>query len=434
MTALLYRDAGQSATVGTPAIMLPTGRAVGGTTLVNSGTCFRVPERVQRRWVAELGLDDLGPGALDDAYARVEQDIGVQRVPASLAGANALIAKRGAERLGWSGRFLDRNVRGCQGSGVCAFGCPTGAKQHAGEVYMNAAHAAGAITYTRSRARRIDLDRSDRARGVIATTHGGGRLVITAPATVVAAGTLHTPLLLASSGVRSAHLGRHLSIHPATAAWGIMDEVVDMARGVPQSYGVDEFASEGIMLEGIAGPPDYLAMAVPYSGAAHRELMLDYRHVAQFGLMIEDTSRGRIPVGRLARRAGRPIVRYDLNDHDVKTIEKGVARLAELLFAAGARRVILPIASVPELNDGDLEPLARHTAHAGELKVMAFHPLGTARMARNPDDGVTDAHGAVHGTRGLHVCDGSAVPSALGVNPQLTIMALATRLADRLLG
>ena len=433
MTALLYRDAGQSATIGTPAIMLPTGRAIGGTTLVNSGTCFRVPAGVQQRWVDELGLDGLGPGALDDAYARVEQAIGVQRVPEHLAGANALIARRGAQRLGWSGRFLDRNVRGCQGSGVCAFGCPTGAKQHAGEAYMNAAHAAGAVTCARARARRVLLDDRDAATGVVATTRGGGVLRVDAPQVVIAAGTLHTPLLLAASGVASPHLGRHLSIHPATAAWAIMDEVVDMARGVPQSYGIDEFAGEGIMLEGIAGPPDYLAMAVPFSGPAHRELMLDYRRVAQFGLMIEDTSRGRVATGRLARRAGRPIVRYDLNAHDTRTIQRGVERLAELLFAAGARRVILPVGAVPELRDGDLGPLRAHTATAGELKLMAFHPLGTARMAGRPAAGVLDAAGAVHGTTGLHVCDGSAVPTALGVNPQLTIMALATRLADRLL-
>jgi choline dehydrogenase-like flavoprotein len=432
MTALLYRDAGQTATLGTPAIMLPTGRAVGGTTLVNSGTCFRVPPAVQQRWADELGLDALGPGALDDAYARVEETIGVQRVPERLAGANARIAKRGAERLGWSGRFLDRNVRGCQGSGVCAFGCPTGAKQHAGEAYMNAAHAAGATTYTRARARRVALDGHGRATGVAATTAGGGTLLVDAPTVVVAAGTLHTPLLLAASGIRSPHLGHNLSLHPATAAWGIMDEVVDMAHGVPQSYGVDEFAAEGIMLEGIAGPPDYLAMAVPYSGPRHRELMLAYRHVAQFGLMIRDTSRGRVATGRLARRAGRPVVRYDLNARDAQTIKTGVLRLAELLFAAGARRVILPVAPVPELHDGDLTPLERWPAAAAELKVMAFHPLGTARMAARAADGVLDAHGAPHGTRGVHVCDGSAVPGALGVNPQLTIMALATRLADRL--
>jgi choline dehydrogenase-like flavoprotein len=355
-------------------------------------------------------------------------------VTEELAGANARIAKRGAEKLGWSGHFLDRNARGCVGSGVCAFGCPTGAKQHAGEAYMNAAHAAGAATYTCSRARRILFDNHNKAaRGILATTRGGGRLTIEAPVVVIAAGTLHTPGLLAASGIVNPWLGRNLSIHPATAVWGLMDEVVDMARGVPQSYGVDEFADEGIMLEGIAGPPDYLAMAVPFSGAAHRELMLEYRNIAQFGMMIRDTSKGRIPTGRLARRAGRPVVRYDLNAQDTATVARGIERLAQLLFAAGARRVILPVGAVPELRDGDLQPLRDHTVTARELKLMAFHPLGTARMAAHASDGVLDADGAPHGTTNLYVCDGSAVPTALGVNPQLTIMALATRLADKLL-
>jgi choline dehydrogenase-like flavoprotein len=212
-----------------------------------------------------------------------------------------------------------------------------------------------------------------------------------------------------------------------------MDERVDMARGVPQSYCVDEFATEGIMLEGIAGPPDYLAMAVPYSGARHRDLMLRYRDVAQFGLMVSDTSRGRVLTGGLARRAGRPIVRYDLNAHDTATVARGIERLAQLLFAAGARTVITPVASVPELHDGDLAPLTRRRLAAKDLKLMAFHPLGTARMAADPRAGVLDGDGRVHGTQGLHVCDGSAVPTSLGVNPQLTIMALATRLADHLL-
>lgn len=421
MTATLYRDAGQFSTVGTPPIMLPTGRALGGTTLVNSGTCFRAPQDLQQRWRDTLGLDDLTP-----YYERVEQAINVTQVTPDLAGANARIARRGAEALGWSGDFLHRNARGCVGSGVCAFGCPTGAKQHAGTAYMEAAHAAGATTYTATRAQRVVIA-DGRAHGVEARTRGGGTVKVTAGTVVLAAGTLHTPLLLAASGIAHPDLGRHLTIHPCTAAWAIMDEVVDMARGVPQSYGIDEFADEGIMLEGIAGPPDYLAMAVPFSGDAHRELMLRYRNVAQFGLMLRETSRGRVATSALARRGGRPLVRYDVNAADAQTVKRGVERLAELLFAAGARRVILPTANVPELRDGDLTPLRDATIRASDLKLMAFHPLGTAQMGR-----VTDAHGALDGVRGLHLADGSVVPGPLGVNPQMTIFALATRLADHL--
>ena len=422
MLPRLYRDAGQFVTVGRPPIPLPLGRAIGGTTLVNSGTCFRTPDAVLERWRRDFGLGwDLAPH-----FERVEEVLHVRRVPPELAGRNAAVARRGAERLGWSGGFLARNARGCVGSGVCAFGCPSGAKQHVGATYVPMAWEAGATTYTGVRARRLRAARG-RVTEVEATTAGGGRLRVRADRVIVAAGTIHTPLLLRASGIgtRSGELGRNLSIHPATAVWALLDEEVDMARGVPQSYYVDEFADEGIMLEGVAGPPDYLAMAVPFTGPRHRELMLRYRNIAQFGLMVSDTSRGSV-----TRRLGRPIVRYDLADADTATFAKGLHRLAQLFFASGAHTVITPVARVREIHDARaLEDLR---LRAGELKLMAFHPLGTARAHADPDRGVVDGDLRVHGVDNLYVADGSAVPSALGVNPQVTIMALSTRLAEHL--
>jgi choline dehydrogenase-like flavoprotein len=420
----LYRDGGQTVTIGRPPIVVPTGMGVGGTTLVNSGTCFRTPDAVLARWRDEHGVDGLTPAI----FARIEAELGVAPVPPELAGANAHVARRGAERLGWSGGWLLRNARGCQGSGVCAFGCPTGAKQHVGDTYLPKACAAGAITVTGARARRIVVEKR-RATGVLASTAAGG-LEVRAPYVVVAAGALHTPGLLARSGLgqSSGWLGRNLSIHPATAAWARMDEDVDMALGVPQSYYVDEFADERIMLEGIAGPPDYLAMAAPAAGDRHRELMLGHRRLAQFGVMVSDTGRGRV-----VQRLGRPLVSYDLAAADMRAFHTGLLRLAELFWAAGARSVLLPVARLPELHDGDSGPLERLELRAGDLKLMAFHPLGTARADANPERGVADARGRLHGVAGVYVADGSAVPGAPGVNPQITIMALATRLAFGLL-
>jgi choline dehydrogenase-like flavoprotein len=396
----LYRDAGQTATLGNPPIVLPLGRAVGGTTLVNSGTCFRAPDRVLARWRDELGLE-LEPRH----YAQVEKEIHVTRVTEDIAGNNALVARRGAEALGWSGRFLDRNAQGCVGSGVCAFGCPVGAKQHTGQTYMAWAREAGAQVHTGVRARRVEEGQ------VLADG-----LTVKADRIVVAAGTMHTPGLLRRSGVRHRELGRNLSIHPATAAWALMDEDVDMAKGVPQSYCVDEFADEGVLFETVAGPPDYLAMAVPFRGDRHREVMLNYRHIAQFGLMVSDTSRGRVQTHPPS------VVRYDLNRRDADTIVRGLERLAQLLFAAGAKRVFLPIAGNTEID----HPQALR-ARRRDLKLMAFHPLGTAAAGT-----VLDADLRLKGFDGVYVCDGSAVPTALGVNPQMTIMALATRLGEHL--
>ena len=136
MLPRLYRDAAQHATFGRPPILLPLGRAIGGTTLVNSGTCFRTPDAVLERWRTEFGLDELTPEALAPHVERVERELNVARVPAELAGANAHVARRGAEQLGWSGDFVRRNVRGCVGSGVCAYGCPADAKQHVGVTYV----------------------------------------------------------------------------------------------------------------------------------------------------------------------------------------------------------------------------------------------------------------------------------------------------------
>jgi GMC oxidoreductase len=247
---------------------------------------------------------------------------------------------------------------------------------------------------------------------------------------VVACGAIHTPVLLAKQGLggHSGELGRNLAIHPATAVRALFDEEIDMANGVPQSYFIDEFADEGIMFEGAAGPPDYAAMSFPFAGEKHRELMLQYRNIAQFGLMVSDLSRGFV-----RERAGRIEIRYDLNDEDRQTFERGIERLCELFVAAGARVIYPPVAGVPEIVGGDLEPLRRAEVNAQDLLLMAFHPLGTARADARPDHGVVDGNLRLHEMENVWISDASVIPSSIGVNPQITIMALATRLAYHLL-
>jgi hypothetical protein len=248
---------------------------------------------------------------------------------------------------------------------------------------------------------------------------------------VVACGAIHTPLFLQGCGLGlgSGELCRNLAIHPATAVRALFAEEIDMARGVPQSYFVDEFADEGIMLEGAAGPPDYAAMSLPFAGARHRDLMLRYRNMSQFGLMVSDVSRGWV-----RERLGRVEVRYDLCAEDVATFKRGVELLCELYAAAGADVLYPPVEGVGELSPHDLSPLRSREVRAGDLTLMAFHPLGTARADARPEHGVVDGDLKLHGAEGVYVADGSVVPSSIGVNPQITIMALATRLAYHLLG
>src|SRR3712207_1434086 len=182
-------------------------------------------------WGERFGLEELTADALDPFYRRVERELNVAQVPPELAGRNAAVVKRGADALGWHGDYIFRNVRGCVGSGVCTFGCPTSAKQHTGLTYVPKAWDAGATTFTRSRADRIVMA-AGRARGVEARTAGGGRVYVDCDAVIVACGAIHTPLLLARQGIGldSGELCRNLAIHPATGVRALFDEEIDMAR------------------------------------------------------------------------------------------------------------------------------------------------------------------------------------------------------------
>jgi choline dehydrogenase-like flavoprotein len=430
MSPLLYRDGGQIATIGVPPILLPLGLAVGGSTQVNSATCFRTPPAVLAIWRERFGLDQLTPAELDPYFRRVERELNVSQTPAEIAGRNAAVVKRGADALGYSGDFVYRNVRGCVGSGVCNFGCPTAAKQHVGVTYVPKAWDAGATTYSGTRARRLVIDRR-RVRAVEAETASGRRLHVGCDLVVIAAGTIHSPLLLRRNRIsdRSGQIGRNLSLHPATGMRALFDEPIEMWAGVPQSYYVDQFADEGIMLEAAAGTPDWIATSLPYFGERHRELMESVRFLSQFGIMVSDGSRGRVRELR-----GTVLVQYELDRRDTERFKRGIEILADIYWAAGARRVYPPIAGLPELNPGDGELLRSHRLRPEQLSLIAFHPLGTCRMGADAAQAPVDADGRLRGYEGIYVADGSIVPSSLGVNPQITIMALATRIAFKLAG
>ena len=223
---------------------------------------------------------------------------------------------------------------------MCAFGCPTSAKQHVGITYVPRAEAAGAQVITGADVRHVLVERGA-ARGVEARLRRrrrGSRCARRRSSSRAARSTRRCCSRAAGSARAPAQLGRNLALHPATGAFALMDEVVDMAKGVPQSFYVDEFAAEGIMFEGVAGPPSYAAMSLPLHGARHAAAMADYRNLAMFGLMVSDSSRGSV-----RSLAGRPVIRYDLVEDDLARFRSGLARMEELFRAAGAREVYLPL-------------------------------------------------------------------------------------------
>ena len=430
----MARDGGTTATVGRAIIPIPLGRTVGGTTTINSGTCFRAPRKVLDAW-ERSGLDGVGYDAMDPWFREVEEVLSVKPVPWELLGPNGWIADAGAAKLGLTGGPLMRNITRCHGTGQCAFGCPTDAKQAMHLSYLPRAVHAGATVYARTRARWIVMDR-DRAVGVIAKAYDAsgrslGDVQVSAKTVVVSAGAIGTPLLLQKNrlGISSA-LGSNLRIHPAVGLAGWFRDAVHGWRGTLQQYYIDTlFDLSDVMIESTNALPSVAFSTIAGHGLEAKETMARSRYMASIGFLVSDTSKGKVRVAP----GGEPVITYQMNDHDLKNVSAGMALVAEVLLAAGADEVSTNIAELPAVYDaGGLEKLRRGKWRPDALKLSAFHPMGTARMGMDPSSSVVDPAQRVHGVDGLMVADASVFPSCIGVNPQMTIMAFAARAADML--
>lgn len=425
----LYRDRGVAFSLGNVSIPVWSGRAVGGTTIINSGTCYRAPESTLTDWRQRLGLPRVFSRAgLRPYYERAEAVLGVAPADLKHIGAVGQLIARGADRLGYRHGPVLRNAPDCDAQGVCCLGCPTGAKRSTDVSFVPAALKRGAQLVTAARVVAVDVV-AGRARGVTARLRSGRKLKVHADAVVVAAGTLSTPLLLAASNVcrASGWLGRNLSVHPASKVVALFDERVDMARAIPQGYAVEHFQSEDLMFEGGSLPVDLTAMSIPWIGPRFTELIESYPHLALFGFMVKDRSRGRVWRGR----SGSPLVTYHLNRRDTRLLQRGMEILCAVFQAAGAKRVLPMVPGHDEVTTpAALERLRASRLRPSDLEVSGFHLLGTCRIGTDPAHSCIGPDHEAHDVASLYVCDGSAVPSSLGVNPQLTIMAMALRAGE----
>jgi choline dehydrogenase-like flavoprotein len=425
----LFRDAGLSVAAGlgdTPLISLLAGRCFGGSSVLTGGVCFRIPDDVLHDWSTRLGLARVAPDDLAARFEEIERDLGVAEVPSAMRSRSTELFVEGADALGIEMKPLRRNTPGCKGSARCTFGCPTGAKRSVDVAVLPEAIERGAVVVCDAFVSRVVLD-GGRARGVEgslldARGRAGHALRVEADEVVVACGSQHTPLLLRRSGIASPHLGRHLTLHPAVRVGAIFDERVDGWDGAMQSVYSDHFAREGITLVGIYSTPNVLAAALPGAGRDHRRLVEQLPHLAFFGAMVHDEGSGAV-----RRWLGRePLVTYRMADRDRARLLRALGILGDMAFAAGAREVLLPIfGAEPVRTRAALDRALASMPSMRDLECAAFHPLGSARMSATPDAGVVSRDGAVWGTSGLHVADGSILPSSIGIASRLTPRARA---------
>ncbi len=438
---LLYRELGVTMAVGNTLIPIPVGRSVGGSTTVNSGTCYRMPGRVFAEWHHSHGLTELSVESMDPFYSTVEEVLRVTPVAKSLLLGNQPIAD-GCDKLGITRHGpLSRNAPDCDGQGLCCFGCPTDAKRSTNVSYVPMALKAGAQLIVGAHAERVLIE-GGRAVGVEVTATRPAvagqkppRFVIRAKAVVVAGGSLLTPVLLQADPAtrralgRSGALGNHLTIHPAIGLRAVMPHKLRSFAGVPQGYAVEEFHDEGMLMESAFLPPELTGAAITLVGQPFMEIMAAYDRQSCFGFLVEDKGNGSVRPGP----GGRPLIHYNLADRDVARLTRGASLVARMFLAAGAERVLTGVAALPMLTRHDeIDRLSGMRLKARDFELTAYHPLGTARMGHDPRTSVVDTDLQAHDLPGLHICDGSVIPTSPAVNPQMTIMALAMRAARRL--
>jgi len=410
---------------------------VGGTTVINSAIVVRTPADCFERWEREYGID--GAALRERVWAhqdRLERELSAEVVPPDARGLLNTLAMDAADALGFDSHYMVRYAKDCEGAGQCLQGCRKMRKQSTNLNYVPEVIERGGDVLSSAPVARV-LFEGTRAVGVTgrfrdpATRRDGARYTVRARRGVLmGASATQTPVLLARSGLKSRALGSLFRAHPGTGIFGVYADPVDQNVGATQGWASMAFRVEpGLKLETLAIPPEMVAGRLPGGGRELVRRFREYRNIAMWVTAVRAESAGTIKPGLL----GGAVVRYQLDEADMRKFRKGLAMVARMHFAAGAREIIPGIYGLPYklgpdqvglIDEGPLDPRC--------YIAILSHLFGGCPMSADPRQGVVDAGGKVHGTEGLYVVDASAIPTTLGVNPQHTIMALASVWAENL--
>ncbi|WP_394829817.1 GMC family oxidoreductase N-terminal domain-containing protein [Pendulispora albinea] len=440
MLALLFQEMG-GRTTEDMAIRVLQGRGVGGSTIHNTNLCKRIPDPILNAWSERLGLHDLRPEALAPVFAQIESELGVSTMGPSDRNANNEVLRIGIEKLGWRGGPLQHNRIGCQRSGFCELGCSYDAKQNALKVVLPQAAAAGAHVYADIKVTEIQVD-GGAVTGVegVALDERGAMIAhvrIRTRVVVLAGSATGSAALALASGLPDPHdqLGRGLHLHPAALVAGVFDRELDGFDGIPQSYECTEHLSfepgsdRRVWIVPAFGHPIATAALLPGFGAAHMRAMRAYRKLAVLTAMVHDESEGRVLL-RDGRNGGRPQLRYELGESDRVQLAKGIVACGRILFAAGAKEVVVPAVFPLRTRDArELDRVDMAFVRPHHLPLSAVHPMGSMRLGTDPARSVVGPTGEHHQVRGLFVADGSLFPTSIGGPPQIGIYALALHLS-----
>jgi choline dehydrogenase-like flavoprotein len=439
MAKILYDDAGGFLT-SDGSMTLAMGRGYGGSTIVYTGTSLIAPERVIEDWnIPTLSFADV------ELRTKKHMDqVNAHFLEEGLINDNNRLFVEGCRRLGYRAEQFPVNVRDCKGSSLCNLGCPNAAKQGTNRVQLPRAENAGVEVVTRCEVlclngRSVIARVAEHAQGAVGepSPWQPGDYRIRAKVVVVCAGAVHTPALLLRSRLPTTlpRLGHGFTCHPAVILVGEHKHAITNFFGHPKSFYLDQFAQrDGFILETCMYFPFTTAKSLSGFGSAHAAFMHAFPKLQMILLLAIDHAdeHNRVTVDR----EGRPVVHYRFTPTVKRSLARGTLTSARIFFAAGAKRVHVPMAATPTVEASEVEGLESLVDEAlirpGTVTVSAAHLQGGCGMGAAAPESVTDPYGQVHGVPWLFVADASLFPDAIEINPYLTIMALADRVAERI--
>ena len=437
MAQALYEDSGGFLTAERT-MTLAFGCAYGGSTAVYTGTSLLPPQRVLERWnVPQLSFADV-----EQRAKKFAAENNVHFVEDQFINENNQLFVEGCRRLNYRAQQFPVNLKGCRGSSLCNLGCPNQAKQGTNRVQLPQAERNGVEVVTRCEVLRIGEKRiSARVHAKPEGAKGEpsawepGEYQIDAKVIVVCAGAVNSPGLLLRSGMgrKLPRLGHGFTCHPAIIMVAEHNRAITNFVGHPKSFYLDQFAeSDRFLLETCMYFPFTTAKSMAGFGQKHSSFMRAFPRLQMILVLACDEVD---PYNRVTiDPAGHPVIHYRFTPEVMHGLVQGAITSAKIFFAAGAVRTHLPVARFPTVERAEAERLDQIAAHPdfqpGKLPISAAHLQGGCGMGRGPEDSVTDAYGRVHGIPWLFVADSSLFPNSLEINPYLTIMALADRVAE----
>lgn len=430
-----YHNAGFQMAIGKPAFLVPSGRAIGGSTLVNAGTSLRALPKVYKRWHAEFGMPfsyEVFVPFLD----RVSKMIHIEKADPEVAGRANSIFKEGTEKLKYSGDWIARNIDGCTGCNLCTFGCPVDAKKSVNLNYIPLAEKNGAKIYANCRVEKL-VHKDGTAAGVtgnVVTPEGIpiADFSVDAEFVILCGGAVMSPIFLFKNSIcnASGQVGKNLTVQPVSEGVGLFKEKIKGSIGMPQGYYVTEFEeSRGIVIEVAFPPPEIFAMKFASFGVEHKANMKKYQYATAAHALIAGNANGHIQL----TSEGAPRIFYSLDEEESSLLYEGMKHICEILLASGAYEVYPVTAHQNALKTKeDIEKFFSPPPPKDDLLLLCYHPLGTCRLGTDAKTAVVKPDFEAYDMKNFYICDGSIFPTPLGTNPQVTIMAMATYFAEEI--